>query len=457
MFLTYALRRRVGSSWYSTQASRFLSELPSEFVTVLAPQNKGAKLRATFGATTLKGPASSSPEALTSTAADKLPLELPFVFPRAAASPREEMSPKEEAKKEQQVTSSAPNPEPWGYSTPTTTTSAKHQPLQQPISSSIKRRRLSSATKAKIAALTVPGLKKELRGYGLKVTGPKAALIERLQDHLRRGPAMTTIGSIPLATPPVKDLQPQSRKQNEPNPQQRQLDKARKKTKSAPFTSSSSSSRLKLAQELPTRTVAQLRLDLKAQGLKVAGNKAVLVRRLLEHASHEDPVEGSLSSSSSSSSLSVPQTPSHARRVTSASVNLKAKAAQIAKLSNLVELKASLRSRSLPVSGSKATLALRLAEAFQREAEVEDQDEQDAVERAAVVKAMSREASSPPPAAFTSSQRGNGAGSPLMHAAETLAELRSQLRARGLPVGGNKATLLDRLRRANAQGPGSVR
>jgi len=452
----------VGSAWYSTQASRFLSELPSEFVTVLAPQNRGAKLRATFGATTLIGPSSPAPsESLTSATAAEAPVELPFVFPRTAAAPLEdELSPMVEASQEQEqpAVPSSRNPEPWGYSTPTTTTSS-HRPLQQPTSSSsssapAKRRRLSRATKAKIAALTVSGLKEELRVHGLKVTGPKAALIERLQNHLRSGLSITTSAMpTPIAVPPVKELQ-QKQRQEQPSPLQDNA--GQKKGAAAP---ASSSTRLKLAQELPTRTVARLRLDLKAQGLKVAGNKAILVRRLLEHGNHADLVEQSLSSSSATSfSLSMPQPPSPSRPVPSTDANLKAKAVQIAKLSGLVELKASLRSRDLPVSGSKATLALRLAEAFQREAEAEDQDEQDAAERVAAVKAMAKRARSASPALdFTSSRGREEAGSPLMQAAETLAELRSQLRARGLPVGGNKATLVDRLRRAKAQRPGSMR
>jgi hypothetical protein len=119
----------------------------------------------------------------------------------------------------------------------------------------------------------------------------------------------------------------------------------------------------------------------------------------------------------------------------------------------MAELKASLRSRGLPLSGAKAACAARLARALRVEAAAEDRDEQDADERAAAAaKVITTEPLCSPPAA--SAPR---AGSLPVLAAGTLAELRAQLRARGLPMAGNKAALVDRLRRARAQDAGAVR
>jgi len=193
--------------------------------------------------------------------------------------------------------------------------------------------------------------------------------------------------------------------------------------------------------------VAQLRIDLKAQGLGVAGNKAALVQRLLGSS------QGGLTALPSPPPTRSPLRESAAAAAAAEGAGATARAALLAKLSSMAELKASLRSRGLPVSGAKAACAARLARALRVEAAAEDRDEQDADERAAAAaKVITTAPLRPPPAA--SAPR---TGSLPVLAAGTLAELRAQLRARGLPMAGNKAALVDRLRRARAQDAGAVR
>jgi len=96
---------------------------------------------------------------------------------------------------------------------------------------------------------------------------------------------------------------------------------------------------------------------------------------------------------------------------------------QLMARSSLRELRASLRARGLPITGNKPALAAALAAVLAAEAAAEGFAEEE-------------EALRPPPVSLAP---------PTVAGRATVVELRAALRARGLPVSGPKAALVQRL------------
>lgn len=239
-------------------------------------------------------------------------------------------------------------------------------------------------------SMTVPQLKVQLRSQGLSVAGKKSDLISRLVNP-------DSINSITSDESKANDT---GNEKVEPK-------------------DSKVSSTSDLESVLSGLTTAQLKSELRNHGLSVAGKKADLISRLAaENLQKEAELSDKVADVNSSEKK---KTDNHEASPTFEEMDL----------SNLTvaQLKSKLKTHGLSVSGKKADLIFRLAEA---------QNNNDKVESKSATSSNANAPKTGVPLEEGKSVEQNWSNL-------TVAELKVELKNLGLPVTGKKAELVSRL------------
>ena len=207
-----------------------------------------------------------------------------------------------------------------GAPSPLTTTAAEPSQLSRGRTLNPSRGRTQIQTNAQLRALTNAQMRDRLRALGLPVSGNKAVLIDKLETAFGHQPDEEPVES-PVDAPvdaPVEEPAEEPAEEHPTNAQLRGL------------------------------TNAQMRDRLRALGLPVGGNKAVLIDKLetaFRHQPVEEPAEEPAEEPVDEAADEHPTN------------------AQLRGLTNAA-MKARLRALGLPVSGNKAVLIGRLETAF---------------------------------------------------------------------------------------------
>jgi hypothetical protein len=203
---------------------------------------------------------------------------------------------------------------------------------------------------------TVQVLKQELRQLGLRVSGKKADLVDRLRLHQQQRYESRVGQFNELMTTALVATEAQILEKRTLN--------------------------------LKSKKLVELRKILKEVGLRTSGNKALLIERILEKDPHSSFVDrGELSSIASlkistdlqkGGILSSTNSPQSIAAVDAAK---EASAVRLCASMSLAELRHSLKARGQGhLGGSKLSLARRLHEAWSSEASDESKEEEEVIE-----------------------------------------------------------------------------